>query len=66
LVNYDEVAQDRINALNVEKANTRVAEQSAKTAEAQARANGILAESVSNGPLGCWPNTSVVPSVPAR
>jgi regulator of protease activity HflC (stomatin/prohibitin superfamily) len=32
LVNYDEATQDRINALKVEKANTRVAEQRAKTA----------------------------------
>jgi regulator of protease activity HflC (stomatin/prohibitin superfamily) len=84
LVNYDQATQDRINALNVEKANTRVAEQRAKTAEAEAKANQILAASVSNdpnvlvskcldaareahiSPLGCWPNTSVVPTVPAR
>jgi hypothetical protein len=31
LVNYDQATQDRINALNVEKANTRIAEQRAKT-----------------------------------
>jgi hypothetical protein len=37
-------------ALNIEKANTRVAEQRAKTAEAEARANQILAGSVSNNP----------------
>jgi regulator of protease activity HflC (stomatin/prohibitin superfamily) len=84
LVNYDEATQDRINALNVEKANTRVAEQRAKTAEAEARANEILAASVSDdpnvlvskcldgareasiSPLGCWPNTAAVPTVPAR
>jgi regulator of protease activity HflC (stomatin/prohibitin superfamily) len=84
LVNYDQATQDRINALNVEKANTRIAEQRSKTAEAEARANEILAGSVSNdpnvlvskcldaareagiSPLGCWPNTSVVPTVPAR
>ena len=84
LVNYDQATQDRINALNVEKANTRVAEQRAQTAQAEARANEILAGSVSNdpnvlvskcldaareagiSPLGCWPNTSVVPTVPAR
>ena len=84
LVNYDQATQDRINALNVEKANTRVAEQRAKTAAAEAKANEILAASVSNdpnvlvskcldsareahiSPLGCWPNTSVVPTVPAR
>ena len=39
LVNYDQATQDRINALNVEKANTRVTDQRAKTAEAEARAN---------------------------
>ena len=84
LVNYDEATQDRMNAVNVEKANTRVAEQRAKTAEAEAKANEILAASVSNdpnvlvgrcldaasdahiSPLGCWPNTSVVPTVAAR
>lgn len=84
LVNYDQATQDRINALNVEKANTRIAEQRAKTAEAEARANGILAASVSDSPnvlvskcldaareagispLGCWPGTSAVPTVPAR
>ncbi|WNG86780.1 SPFH domain-containing protein [Mycobacterium sp. ITM-2016-00317] len=84
LVSYDEATQGRINALNAERANTRVAEQRAKTAEAEARANEILAGSVSDSPnvlvskcldaareaslspLGCWPNTSVVPTVPAR
>jgi regulator of protease activity HflC (stomatin/prohibitin superfamily) len=84
LMNYDGATQDRINALNVEKANTRVAEQRAKTAAAEARANEILAASVSNdpnvlvskcldsareaaiSPLGCWPSTPVVPTVPAR
>lgn len=84
LVNYDQATQDRINALNVEKANTRIAEQRAKTAQAEARANEILAGSVSNdpnvlvskcldaareagiSPLGCWPNTTAVPTVPAR
>jgi hypothetical protein len=50
LVNYDGATQDRINALNVEKANTRVAEHRAKTAAAEARANEILAASVSNDP----------------
>jgi hypothetical protein len=42
------VQPPRINALNVEKANTRVAERRAKTAEAEARANGILAASVTD------------------
>jgi regulator of protease activity HflC (stomatin/prohibitin superfamily) len=84
LVNYDEATQSRINALNVEKANTRVAEQRAKTAAAEAKANEILAASVTDdpnvlvskcldaareahiSPLGCWPNTTAVPTVPAR
>jgi regulator of protease activity HflC (stomatin/prohibitin superfamily) len=84
LVNYDDATQERINALNVEKANTRIAEQRAKTAAAEARANEILAASVSNdpnvlvskcldaareagiSPLGCWPNTTAVPTIPAR
>ncbi len=84
LVNYDQATQDRINALNVEKANTRVAEQRAKTAEAEAKANEIRAASVSNdpnvlvskcldaareahiSPLGCWPNTTAVPTVCLR
>jgi hypothetical protein len=48
LINYDEATQSRINALNVEKANTRIAEQRAQTAQAEARANEILAASVSN------------------
>lgn len=83
LVRYDEATQDRINALNVEKANTRIAEQRAKTAEAEARANEILSKSVSNdpnvlvskcldavresgmSPLGCWPGSSALPTVPA-
>lgn len=50
LVTYDKDTQDRINALNIEKANTRVAEQSEKTAEAQAKANEKLRASVSNDP----------------
>jgi hypothetical protein len=84
LVNYDEATQDRMNAVNVEKANTRVAEQRAKTVEAEAKANEILAASVSNdpnvlvgrcldaardahiSPLGCWPNTTAVPTMAAR
>ena len=50
LVNDDQDTQDRINALNVEKASTRVAEQRAKTAKAEARADEILSASVSNDP----------------
>lgn len=50
LVSYDGQTQDRINALNVEKANTRVAEQAKLTAQAQSDANKALAGSVSNDP----------------
>lgn len=50
LVAYDQQTQDRINALNVEKANTRVAEQAKQTAKAQAEANEILSQSVSHDP----------------
>lgn len=48
LVTYDAETQERINAFNVEKANTRVAEQSKATASAQAEANRILSSSVHN------------------
>lgn len=83
IVDYDDATEQKINQLNAEKANTSVAEQAAKTAEAQKRANEILASSVSNdpnvivancvtkaldkgiSPLGCWPASGVVPTVPA-
>jgi regulator of protease activity HflC (stomatin/prohibitin superfamily) len=50
LVTYDGNTQDRINALNIEKANTRVAEQREQTAAADAKANSVLSQSVSNDP----------------
>lgn len=50
LVAYDSNTQDRINALNIEKANTRVAEQRESTAAADAKANEVLSQSVSNDP----------------
>ena len=50
LVSYDQQTQDRINGLNVEKANTRIAEQSEKTEEAQAKANEIISGSISHDP----------------
>lgn len=50
LVAYDSNTQDRINALNVEKANTRVAEQRKQTAAADAAANDTLRASVSDDP----------------
>jgi hypothetical protein len=54
LVNYDQATQDRMNALNVEKPNTRLTGQRAQTTTAEARSNEILAASVSNDPT-CWP-----------
>lgn len=83
IVDYDDATEQKINQLNAEKANTSVAEQAAKTAEAQKKANEILASSVSNdpnvivancvtkaldkgiSPLGCWPASGVVPTIPA-
>ena len=50
LISYDQQTQDRINALNIEKANTRVAEQAEQTAKAQAKANEELSQSVSHDP----------------
>lgn len=50
LVAFDGNTQDRINALNIEKANTRVAEQRKQTATADAAANEVLSHSVSNDP----------------
>lgn len=50
LLTYDQQTQDRINALNIEKANTRVAEQAEQTAKAQAEANNIIAASISKDP----------------
>lgn len=84
IVDYDDQTEQRINQLNSEKAATRVAEQRQQTAEAEARANQKLAESVANdpnvlvsqcinkaldkgiSPLGCWPGTSAVPTIPVK
>lgn len=49
-VKLDEPTQERLNALQTEIANTRIAEQSALTAEAEALANDILSDSVSEDP----------------
>ena len=53
LVNYDQATQDRINALN-EDPNVLVS----KCLDAAREAH--------ISPLGCWPNTTAVPTVPAR
>lgn len=49
-LDYDERTEERIRDLNVERANTAIAEQAEKTAEAQRRANDKLADSVKNDP----------------
>ena len=50
LLDPSEATKNRINALNIEKGNTRIAEQRALTAQQEANANRTLAESVSNDP----------------
>ena len=50
LIEVSAATQDRINGLNTEKGNTRIAEQRVVTAKAQAEANRTLAESVANDP----------------
>lgn len=50
LIDFAPETKNRINALNSERANTRIAEQKSATAEKEAEANRILAASVSNDP----------------
>lgn len=50
VVDFDDNTEGKINQLNAERANTAVALQAQKTAEAQKRANEIIASSVSNDP----------------
>lgn len=50
LIDFTDATKDRINALNKERGNTRVAEQRTITAAKEAEANRILAESVSDDP----------------
>lgn len=50
IVHFDQQTQDKINAYQAQIANTRIAEESQKTAAAQAEANRILADSVSRDP----------------
>ncbi|MBV9292197.1 MAG: hypothetical protein JO222_07085 [Frankiales bacterium] len=50
LFNFDADTQKRLNLLQTQVAQTRVAQQSEQTAAAQAKANRILAQSVSNSP----------------
>lgn len=83
VIHYDEGTQSRVDGLNTERAQTRIAQQKQLTAEAEAEANRKLAQSVNRdpnvlvskcldaardnktSPLGCWPGTGVVPTVPA-
>ncbi|GAA1354025.1 SPFH domain-containing protein [Falsarthrobacter nasiphocae] len=79
LINFDQSTQDRINELQSEIARTRIAEQKKATNKAEAEANKILEQSVSENtltskcldivsksgqsPLGCFPGTSALPTV---
>ncbi len=83
-IDYDDSTEAKINQLNAERANTAVAEQSQKTATAQADANQKLSASVAHdpnvivanciakaiekglSPLGCWPGTGALATVPAK
>jgi len=49
-IKYDDTTQNRLNELQAEVANTRVAEQKKLTATAEAEANAQLSASVSNDP----------------
>lgn|GEM_PF-1710500 len=49
-MNYDDATQSKINALQGQVAQTRIAEQSIETAKKQAEANQQLAQSVSKDP----------------
>lgn len=50
IVHFDDATQGRINALQAEIANTRIAKQKQQTADAEADANRKLSGSVSNDP----------------
>lgn len=50
LVRLDQETQRKIDAYQAEIANTRIAEQKGKTAAAEAEANRVLSQSVSNDP----------------
>lgn len=81
-IQYDQGTEDKINQLNQQRAQTSIAVESQRTAEAQAKANEILSRSISNdpnvvvqncitaaiskgiSPLGCWPGTTAMPTVP--
>lgn len=50
LIDLTDATKDRINMLNAERANTRIAEQKKETATNEAAANKILAASIANDP----------------
>lgn len=49
-VDLDDATQQRINQLHQEIGNTRIAQQKEQTAAAEARANKLIADSVSKNP----------------
>jgi regulator of protease activity HflC (stomatin/prohibitin superfamily) len=49
-ISYDDSVQSRINSVLTQKAQTQIAQQQIKTADAQAQANRALQQSVSNDP----------------
>lgn len=81
-IQYDQGTEDKINQLNQQRAQTSIAVEAQRTAEAQAKANEILSRSISNdpnvvvqncitaainkgiSPLGCWPGSSALPTIP--
>ena len=77
IINFDEATQARINELQSETAKTRVAEQKKQTSTAEAEANEILEQSITEetltskcldivaetgqSPIGCFPTTGTQP-----
>lgn len=81
-INYDKATQTRINELQSEIAKTRIAEQKKMTAEAESRANSALSSSLTDevltskcldivsdsgmSPLGCFPGSGAMPTIPVQ
>lgn len=49
-IQYDQSTEDKINQLNQQRAQTSIALEAQRTAEAQAKANEILSRSISDDP----------------
>lgn len=49
-ITYDQGTEDKINQLNQQRAQTSIAKEAERTAEAQNRANRAIADSISNDP----------------